>query len=393
MDTIDNTDMSELKQIFSKLSSTEMKKVVDIFQKAVQFDHDDFDFSETKPAVVEKTFNDKGEEILGFNEMRLNPKRSRESRQSGLWRRSCAYWLGKFKSMNQPVGIYYSKYERPELVDTVYLREVSAERAEITKIVSRRPTERTYFYSYVFGLDVPETKWRKIAKRNMKNIFNIPDDDSEEFISFLTSIGRNVPEQFQTSSKRTSVDIDNVGQRFERQLEWHYNMMGYHVDPHGFKTKKNDEGVDLILVKNGQVDLVQAKAYSKNNTLSPSDVDIIYGQMVAFYEKHQANQDLIPGILDRFLLVVSNEESLPQETRDRAAEIGLMFEVVPQLENWPEIKCTIVKGGEKRYYTPADQHWMGCNMLIDRRRCWVNTEEEAQAKGYNPSKANKLNSL
>jgi hypothetical protein len=166
-------------------------------------------------------------------------------------------------------------------------------------------------------------------------------------------------------------------------------MQGYHVDTHGLRLKKEDQGVDHILIKSGQISLVQAKAISKSSKLSKFDIEVIHSRLKDFWEKNRNNTDLLPGELGQIMLVVANQESLPQETQDQARELGLILQIVPYEDRWPEVKCVISGKGDKRFYLPKDQHWIGCNMLADKRRFWVHSAEEAQARGFSSSKVKK----
>jgi hypothetical protein len=377
-------------KMFGHLPDEDVITIAKIFEKQNRNQHDDFDFTkpDTTPTKLKKT-RKLEDGVLPFSEMKKDLGRSIEERQSTLWRRSCEYWLRKFQEMREPVCLYWTMHYKPGAF-TVYIRDVQPEMVHIVKIASDKDiSEKSWKYQYVYGIEIPDNKFRKKAKKRMHEYYSCPLNDTEEFLKFReTQVRLALKANKQVPEKMVSdLPKEIIGERYERQLEWHYNMQGYHVDTNGLKKTTEDGGVDHILVKNGKVDLIQAKALGKSNKLAVYDIETIRNQMQDFYEKNKANTDLLPGSLNRLVLVVANGESVGEEARKKAAEIGMALEIVPYKDDWPCIKCVFSSKGEKRYYQPTDQHWMGCNMLADRRRFWAYSVEEAQSKGYKPSKA------
>lgn len=325
----------------------------------------------------------KPDDILDFAEMAYDPKRPRSlpDRSTPVWRQSCAFWLKKFVEWGEPLEIMFSREDSPREY-TGFPVDIKVESADIACLAYKDPKVKTLFYTYMYGLQLPSSKsFRTRAKQRMARIYNVSLEEDTSFKKFVSSFG--------VKDKSRDSSTHEIGFNFERQLEWAFFNEGFHVEPHGLRKKYDDEGVDLILVKNGHTHLVQAKAFNKGKKITPMEADVIFNQLKAFYAKHR-HESIIVGDLSRCILVVANGESLPEETREHCIKIGLVFKIRSYEDKWPSVKCIIGSKGEKKYYTIDDQHWLGCNMLTDKRRFWA-TLEEAQARGYKPSKSQKKN--
>lgn len=365
-----NIDINKLQEAIDLIKNISASDIESIKQMSVK----------TEPVVVPASTP---ANILDFNSMKYcrDKPRSDEDRKSQQWRDSCAYWLKKFNEWGEPLEIAFSREYDPRDY-TGYPVDTKVESVDLACVVYREPKVKTLFYSYIYGLQLPSARDMRVkAKQRMNRLYNTDLSPSDDFKAFVASL----EESADPKPKEKRISREEVGNQFERQLEWEFNKEGYHVDAYGLRKKYDDEGVDLILVKNGKTTLVQAKAYGKGNTLSITDVEVIYNQLVAFYDKHK-HEALVVGDLFECILVVSNGESVPEDILNKCVELGLVVKVCSYLQEWPNIKCIIGGKGEKKYYTPTDQHWTGCNMLSDKRRFWA-TLEEAQVKGYKPSKS------
>jgi len=385
------SSVGELMVKVNGLESKELNKIIKAITEQVEKnllsrlkvsdDKEEWDFEEiSTPTVAATPRNVDG--LLSFQEMTLSKERTKQQRNSPLWRKSCAHWINHFKSLDQPVTIWYSKIDRPQAW-TCYPREVKSERVEITKVLGNIE-ERTFVFNLIYGLDLPRGKERGLAKKQMNKIWDIVQKDSAEFTRFKKSVIESTANSV-NPTELVATD-DNIGTQYEKQLEYEFNLSGYHVNLHGVKKNLQDEGVDHILIKNGKTSLVQAKAYSRNNTIDKNALDIIYNNMLDFYGKHQNNSALILGPKDLFVLAVPKIEVLTTEARTHAEHVGLHVAEVPLREDWPKYKCTL-SGKNKIFYGPKDSHYSKVEMLADKRRFWADSIEEAKGKGYLAPKA------
>jgi len=379
----------------SDLSESDMKQLFGLFQKSVsslkerniedskiaQMSDKFWDFEGKEGSVAVSERDEDG--LLSFSEMKIDKTRTTSFRQSILWRKSCEKWMNHFKDMEQPVLIWWSNKGTP-LKNTCYLREVKSEKTEVTKIGSVKESgiaERTLSYQNTYGVEIPPEDFRLRSKDRMHSIFGIRKADSAGFIRWQQQVSP------QTTEAQAAVEIaprNPIGIVYEQQLEYHYNMAGYHVNLHGIKQTRNDEGVDHILIKNGKTSLVQAKAYRNNSSLSVSDLDMIYGNLNDFYTKHVNNLSLVIGNLERVILTVPSSETLSRECKSHAERIGLAVEVVPIREDWPKYKC-ITSSKKKVFYAPGTGNYSAVEMLSKKDRFWADSLEEAYGKNYKQS--------
>lgn len=369
---LENPKMNEL---IDRLADAVLTKIES--KTSEKLEHNDWEFSKNDEKTIEKPRKRTKNGLLDFSEMALDKNRSEEERHSSLWRQSCAEWIQHFKRLDQPILIWYSKRKDPQDW-TCYPREVKSERVEVTKI-GGRIEERTFFYHLIYGLEIPPEKYRTKAKERMAEIWKVSDTDTKEFIDFYKEAqGKNyTPPKEKKESAR-------IGMVYEQQLEYHFNLNGYHVQLHGLKKKTGDEGVDHILYKNGKTSLVQAKAYRKGKRIKASELDIMFNNMNDFYSKHKFNDKLIIGELEDIILAVPSEDVLSGAAKLKAEELGMHVEIVPIRKDWPKYKC-VISSREKKFYGPNDSAYYKTNMLSDKRRFWADSIEEAQGKNYKGS--------
>lgn len=372
---IDINKLKEAIEVLQSISAEDIAKIKNI------------SLPETKKTVRKKEKKAQPEVqpegIIPFSEMRHDSKnpRSDDDRNSSRWRESCAYWLKKFAEWGEPLEVVFSREYDPRDY-TGFPVDVKVESVDLACVAYREPKVKTLFYTYIYGIQLPSARDLRVkAKQRMHRLYKTPLTPSDDFKKFISTLSK----KDDIRPKKKESTREEIGEQFERQLEWEFFKEGFHVDAYGLRKKYEDEGVDLILTKNGSTHLVQAKAYGKGKAISPTDAEVILNQLKAFFEKHK-HEGFILGDLTRCILVVANGETLPEETRQHCVKIGLVFKIIPYSTNWPSVKCVIGGKGEKKYYTVSDQHWLGCNMLTDKRRFWA-TLEEAQVKGYKPSKS------
>lgn len=169
---------------------------------------------------------------------------------------------------------------------------------------------------------------------------------------------------------------EDIGLFYERYIGYIFESKGWHVIYHGAKKGKEDEGIDLICIKNDRVRLVQCKYWSQNKTLFENSIFQLYGT----WQFRVKRKDFAPKRLDAYLItstVLSEFAKNSAETLD--INIKQNFKLN---KNYPKIKCTTTKDGEKIYHLPTDQQYDNIGINKDSRRFYVRTVADAVAKGH-----------
>ena len=169
---------------------------------------------------------------------------------------------------------------------------------------------------------------------------------------------------------------EDIGLFYERYIGYIFESKGWHVIYNGAKKGKEDEGIDLICIRNERVRLVQCKYWSQNKTLFENSIFQLYGT----WQFRVKRNDFAPKRLEAYLItstVVSELAKNSAETLD--INIKQKFKLN---KNYPKIKCTTTKEGEKIYHLPTDQQYDNIGINKDSRRFYVLTVAEAVAKGH-----------
>ena len=189
-----------------------------------------------------------------------------------------------------------------------------------------------------------------------------------------------------TENERNQKELDNyvsknhskeeIGLFYERYIGYIFESKGWHVIYYGAKKGKEDEGIDLICVRKDSVRLVQCKYWSQNKTLFENNIFQLYGT----WQLRVKNNDFAPKKSDAYLITST---VLSEFAKSSAETLGIKFKQDFKLnKNYPKIKCTTTKNGEKIYHLPTDQQYDNIGINKDSRRFYVRTVAEAVAKGH-----------
>lgn len=320
-----------------------------------------------------------------FSEVLYDPEniRSLKERTNPEWSKKISYFLTLFQEHGEPITIHPSiKYDEDSSMKpmkaTVFPKDAGTVASDLHLLLQKnRIGERTWNHHLIFGLSIPSPSEREEATRFMRGALGFKST-SKKFSKKLSSMLKASGDYVEPKDTRK-----DIGDSYEQQLEYYFYMHGFHVYHNGMHKKYNDKGVDLVLVKNGETHLVQAKSWSRNKKITPHDVEVIYQKMQDWYKNNKEGNKEIFGPLSRVMLVVANGDCLPEETRERCAELGLTFKIVSFEDSWKKAKCIIAKNGDKIFYVPEHGAWKKLDMHVDKRRFWA-TVDEAKAKGYRP---------
>ncbi|WP_261863473.1 hypothetical protein [Psychrobacter sp. JCM 18900] len=142
------------------------------------------------------------------------------------------------------------------------------------------------------------------------------------------------------------------------------------------KKGKQDEGIDLICMKKDRVRLVQCKYWSQNKSLFENSIFQLYGT----WQLRVKNNEFGFKKIDAYIITST---TLGAIARNSAETLDVKFTENFNLDkNYPKIKCTTTKNGEKIYHLPTDQQYDNIGINKDSRRFYVRTVADAVAKGH-----------
>lgn len=169
---------------------------------------------------------------------------------------------------------------------------------------------------------------------------------------------------------------EEIGLFYERYVGYVFESKGWHVIYHGAKKGKEDEGIDLICIKEDRVRLVQCKYWSQNKTLFENSIFQLYGT----WQLRVKNNEFGSKRIDAYIITST---TLGKVAKNSAETLGVKFtENFALNKNYPQIKCTTTKDGEKIYHLPTDQQYDNIGINKDSRRFYVSTVANAVAKGH-----------
>lgn len=165
-----------------------------------------------------------------------------------------------------------------------------------------------------------------------------------------------------------------IGRDYERYVGYMYESQGFSVYYQGIIDGFEDLGRDLICMKDGMVEVVQCKNWSKRKVIHEKNVFQIFGTATAYRIEHP-EQAVVP--------VFYTSTSL-SDTAKKFAE-ALDVKVVEQfpLVRYPCIKCNISRDTEEKiYHLPFDQMYDRTIVEEERRERYADTVAEAEALGF-----------
>lgn len=164
-----------------------------------------------------------------------------------------------------------------------------------------------------------------------------------------------------------------IGRYYERYLGYLRETEGWAVAYHGALRGFEDLGRDLIFFKDGAVEIVQAKCWSKAKVIHEKHLFQLFGTTVHY---KLAN----PGA--RVTAVLATTTSLSEVANEVARALKIRVEAIQLPSSYPMIKCNINPStGEKIYHLPFDQQY-DRTQISRPGECYVATVEEAVLRGF-----------
>jgi hypothetical protein len=165
-----------------------------------------------------------------------------------------------------------------------------------------------------------------------------------------------------------------IGRDYERYIGYLYEARQFAVYYHGIVEGFADLGRDLICSKNGAVEVVQCKYWSKDKQIHEKHIFQLYGTMTAYKIDHP-EQDISGSFV--------TSTNLSERAKKYADYLGIIVKENFPLDKYPCIKCNISrKDGLKIYHLPFDQQYDKTIIEQERNECYVSTVAEAEALGY-----------
>lgn len=170
-----------------------------------------------------------------------------------------------------------------------------------------------------------------------------------------------------------------IGRIYERQIGYHYEKQGYHVEYHGLHEGIADRGRDLILRKKSEVVIVQAKCWARGKYIPLNQIYQLYGATKDF-----ELEKLAPGIeaTPRFI------STCPYVSEARASANRLKVELIqlPLDQSYPMVKCNNSLSGQKIYHLPTDPFYDKIQIDFSAGDSYVHTAAEAAQRGFRRAK-------
>lgn len=230
----------------------------------------------------------------------------------------------------------------------------------------------------------------------ISSIFNTSEESKEDAASkWLTADEyQNLPaaKKYQvaldryTSRKKTSWEI---GRDYERYIGYLWEQHGYKVSYHGAIEGFDDMGRDLIAEKNGIIEIIQCKYWSKNKTIHEKHIFQLFGTTIEYWlnsnaSKEKTIDDFIQNYSARKVVPIFVTSATLSETAKSASNALniILLENHPYKE-YPRIKCNISgRDNEKIYHLPFDQQYDRVVIEPEKNEFYAWTIEEAESHGF-----------
>jgi Restriction endonuclease len=165
-----------------------------------------------------------------------------------------------------------------------------------------------------------------------------------------------------------------LGRDYERYIGYLREADGWNVNYHGIFKGLEDLGRDLICVKGDEVEVIQAKRWSKHKTIHERHVFQLFGTSIAARIEH-------PGKRVRATFITTTK--LSERAHQFADQLDVAVEESLPLDDYPRIKCNIARrDGERIYHLPFDQRYDDTLVEPERGEFWAWTCAEAEEAGF-----------
>ena len=164
-----------------------------------------------------------------------------------------------------------------------------------------------------------------------------------------------------------------IGRYYERYLGSLRETSGWVVTYHGALRGFEDLGRDLICTKDGAVEIVQAKCWSRSKVIHEKHLFQLFGTTVHFR---------LANVSAHVTPVLATTTSLSVVAAEVARVLGIRVDSVPLSSSYAMIKCNVnLSTKEKIYHLPFDQQY-DRTQVSRPGECYVATVKEAEHLGF-----------
>lgn len=165
-----------------------------------------------------------------------------------------------------------------------------------------------------------------------------------------------------------------LGRDYERYVGYLREQAGGRVHYQGIFEGLDDLGRDLIVERDGELEVVQCKRWARSKTIHEKHVFQLFGTVVAMRIEN-------PG--RRVHGTFTTTTKLSDRARAFARQLEIAVEEELSLADYPRIKCNIARDtGERIYHLPFDQQYDTTVVEPDRGERYAGTVAEAEAEGF-----------
>lgn len=172
------------------------------------------------------------------------------------------------------------------------------------------------------------------------------------------------------SSRKTPWQL---GRDYERYIGYLREVEGCAVTYQGIQKGLEDLGRDLIVEKDGAVEVVQCKRWAQSKTIHEKHLFQLYGTVVLARIEHPGTH--VSGTF-------TTTTRLSETATKVAAYLGIRVEEHLPLADYPRIKCNVGRRGERIYHLPFDQQYDATLIEPERGELYVATAAEAEERGF-----------
>ena len=169
--------------------------------------------------------------------------------------------------------------------------------------------------------------------------------------------------------------LEEIGKMYERQIGYLYEIDNHDVEFAGLLNGLADRGRDLIIRKNKEVLVVQAKCWSKKKAIPTKEVYYLYGAA-----KDYEIEQLEAGVKARPVFI-SACKFMP-DAHQAAKRLGVEVINMQLDKTYPMIKCNIAPNGSKAFHLPTDPYYDHIKIKPSEGEFYAKTVTEAASKGF-----------
>jgi predicted nuclease with TOPRIM domain len=192
------------------------------------------------------------------------------------------------------------------------------------------------------------------------------------------------------SSKKTPWQI---GRDYERYIGFLYENEGYRVQYFGIEKGLEDLGRDLVCSKDGIIEVVQCKYWSKskNIPIRENHINQLFGTTVKHYIDfvHSSAENNLHAFLSDYqkgeiVGTMVTSTILSETAMDFSNTLGIQVKQDVELDfEYPCIKCNINPSTkEKIYHLPFDQQYDKTHIDYELGEFYAKTVKEAERRGF-----------